>query len=297
MTKVAKTAIFLLLFLAVSQVHALSTEVKVDLLTHKITAALNAEDYAQAAELFKEFDALDVAMPPALLLQRARVYFHEKNYVQTQNTLEKYLGQAERGSAEYNQALAMYTDVEGRPELQQFLQEQKAFQNAVIREGLNDDSWQWFPCDGESGVDCYVELDNPQGCYIITSRYSSDQEYEWQGKCDRGFAHGHGTLRVEGESHWGWYERYEDTGSVDARGIPHGHWKRVDEDGDWKERFYVNGRKHGLSKSDYKNGSWDKQPYVDGKRHGTYAYYDAEDGETSYSCYRNGERVDYDDPC
>ena len=307
-------AIFLLLFLAASQAHALSAEVKVDLLTHKITAALNAKNYAQAAELFKEYDALDVAMPPALLLQRAKVYFHEKDYVQTQNALEKYLGEAERGSVEYNQALAMYTDVEVGLELQQFWQEQKALRQAtIVADMLNDtDNWTemrkklYFPCSEENYENCYVELDNPRGCYIAIEYYYSGQEHEWQGKCDRGFAYGDGTLRVEGEG-WIGYERWEDTGSVDARGIPQGHWKKVNKDKDWQDwgprrkRFYVNGELHGLSKTVYKggvfDGDWSEFRYVNGKLHGTVTEYDAEDGETSYSCYRNGNEVDYNDPC
>ena len=230
--------IFLLLFLAVSQVHALSTAVKVDLLTHKITAALNAEDYTQAAELFKEFDALDVAMPPALLLQRARVYFHEKDYVQAQNALEKYLGEAERGSAEYNQALAMYTDVEVGLELQQFWKEQEALLHAVFLADMQNDTDNWtemreklyfFPCpeNDYAGVLCYKDIDNSRGCYILEDfdfyGHSIDiKEYEWQGKCDRGFAHGHGTFRMKSVNGY----VTEKTGSFGARGIPQGHWKR-----------------------------------------------------------------------
>ena len=264
--------IFLLLFLAVSQVHALSTEVKVDLLTHKITAALNAKNYAQAVALFKEYDALDVAMPPALLLQRARVYFHEKDYLKTLNTLEKYLEDAERGSAEYNQALAMYADVEGKPELQQIRQAQEAQEQArqvqeaqEAQEALRNAAIRAREgnlCSGEEDEFCYVALDNPRGCYIIARNYYANQEYEWQGKCAHGFAHGDGTFRGEGKNWW-----WEKTGSVDAHGIPQGHWKGVN----------------------HKGGRWETS-YVNGKQHGTYTWHKA-NGKTYYWCYRNGKKV------
>ena len=272
-------AIFLLLFLAVSQVHALSTAVKVDLLTHKITAALNAKDYVQAAELFKEYDALDVAMPPALLLQRARVYFHEKDYLKTLNTLEKYLEDAERGSAEYNQALAMYADVEGKPELQQIRQvqeaqeqarqTQEALRNAARKERDNN------LCSGENYKHCYLALDNPRGCYIFKNYHSESWEYEWQGACAHGFAHGDGTLRAALEGSWGvkdwrWWEA---TGSVDVHGLPQGHWKGVSKYGNRWEFSYVNGKLHGTYTSHKTNG------------------------KTGYSCYRNGNKVDDDNPC
>ena len=288
--------IFLLLFLAVSQVHALSTEVKVDLLTHKITAALNAKNYAQAVALFKEYDALDVAMPPALLLQRARVYFHEKDYLKTLNTLEKYLEDAERGSAEYNQALAMYADVEGKPELQQIRQAQEAQEQArqvqeaqEAQEALRNAAIRAREgnlCSGEGDEFCYVALDNPRGCYIFLGYYYESREYEWQGECAHGFAHGNGAFRTEGSENKWW----EETGSVDVHGLFQGLWKGVNKNGDRWEVPYVNGKAHGHDKQVDSDGDRWEVPYVNGKRHGTVTWHKA-NGKTYYWCYRNGKEV------
>ena len=255
MTKTAKTALFLLLFLAVSQVHALSTSVKVDLLTHKITDALNAKNYAGAVALFWEYDALNVSMSPALLFQRARMYYHQKAYYKTLLTLEKYLGRAKRGSDEYNQALEMYADVENWPEVKI-----EAKWEAAIRARERN------RCSKKRNKHCYIALASPTGCYILHPHRHAKPE--WLGACARGFAHGEGTLRMEHKNGW-----REETGSVDAHGLPQGLWKAVDAYGNQWEFSYVNGKQHGTQML--------RKP----------------GGKTSYSCYRNDQKIKHNDPC
>jgi len=87
------------------------TEIQADLLGTQIIAELKAKNYAKADALFREYDALGVAMPPPLQLQRALTHFHLKKYVEAENQLLAYLQRAQRGSDEYRQALSMLAEV------------------------------------------------------------------------------------------------------------------------------------------------------------------------------------------
>jgi len=87
------------------------TEIQADLLQTQIIAELKAKNYAKADALFQEYDALGVAMPPPLQLQRALTHFHLKKYWEAEKLLLVYLQRAQRGSDEYRQALSMLAEV------------------------------------------------------------------------------------------------------------------------------------------------------------------------------------------
>lgn len=90
---------------------ATQEEIQADLVHLQIIAALKAEDYAGAVELFEQYDTLGVVIPPPLQLQRAVAYSRLQRYVEAKNQLQAYLLNAERGSDDYRQALSMLAEV------------------------------------------------------------------------------------------------------------------------------------------------------------------------------------------
>ena len=66
--------------------------------------------------MFREYDTLKAEIPTPLILQRARVYFHLKQYSASLQTLEYYLNKVEEGSESYEKALKMYQDIESLAE-------------------------------------------------------------------------------------------------------------------------------------------------------------------------------------
>jgi len=90
---------------------ATQEEIQADLVRLQIIAALKAENYASAADLFEQYDALGVAIPPPLQLQRAVAYSRLQRYGEAKVQLHAYLLNAERGSDDYRQALSMLAEV------------------------------------------------------------------------------------------------------------------------------------------------------------------------------------------
>ncbi len=90
---------------------ATQEEIQADLVRLQIIAALKAENYAGAADLFEQYDALGVAIPPSLQLQRAVAYSRLQRYGEAKFQLHAYLLNAERGSDDYRQALGMLAEV------------------------------------------------------------------------------------------------------------------------------------------------------------------------------------------
>ena len=109
--------VLLLAFGLANSAHsALSDATQANLLNNKIKTAIKAEDYPSADQLFREYDTLKAEIPTPLILQRARVYFHLKQYSASLQTLEYYLNKVEEGSESYEKALKMYQDIESLAE-------------------------------------------------------------------------------------------------------------------------------------------------------------------------------------
>lgn len=108
-----QTAIIVLAILLAAPLHAQTTqtEIQADLLGLQITAAIEAEDYAEAARLFGQYDAIGATVPAPMQLQRAEVYFRLNRYLDAEDALKAYLGNAERGSVEYRRALRRLAEV------------------------------------------------------------------------------------------------------------------------------------------------------------------------------------------
>jgi len=97
----------------------LPKEVQADLKQQDIIKALKVKNFKGASELFKQYEALGVTMPPPLLFFKAQTNFQLGDFVATKETLEAYLKSAKRGSDSYNKALSMYTSVIPKAKAQQ----------------------------------------------------------------------------------------------------------------------------------------------------------------------------------
>ena len=90
----------------------LAKEAQADLKQQQIIRTVQQGQFSQAYQQFKEYDALGVKMPTPLLFIRAQVSFKANDFVGTKAYLEQYINNAQRGTANYNKALSMYTAVE-----------------------------------------------------------------------------------------------------------------------------------------------------------------------------------------
>ena len=105
--------VLLLAFGLANSAHsALLDTAQAGLLISKIKTAITVKDYQSADQFFREYETLGAKIPTPLILQRARMYYHLKQYLASLQTLEDYLNEAEEGSKSYEKALKMYQDVE-----------------------------------------------------------------------------------------------------------------------------------------------------------------------------------------
>ena len=125
----------------------LPKEVQADLKQQEIIKALKSQNFKGADDLFKQYEALGVTMPPPLLFFKAQTKFQLGDFVASKATLEAYLKSAKRGSDSYNKALSMYTSVTPKAQAQQAeidakkqrrLAEKQAREKNLIDQALTD---------------------------------------------------------------------------------------------------------------------------------------------------------------
>lgn len=90
----------------------LPKDVQADLLKVQIFKALQSKDLAVALAKIDEFKNLGVALPPPLALVEAKAASHMNQHVRALAALTSALSGLERGSAQYTEAIALYSQYE-----------------------------------------------------------------------------------------------------------------------------------------------------------------------------------------
>ena len=93
----------------------------------------------------------------------------------------------------------------------------------------------------EGAKNCWKELSNQPGCYLLNDVYYPDQTVIWSGTCSGDVAVGHGTLT----------------------------WREGDEFPRWTGSL-IDGKKNEVWTLEFSNSSSAKGPYIDGKRNGVW---------------------------
>ncbi len=122
-----KFCAFVLLLTLGGGAHAatLSDTAQAAVLSKKIIAAYAAEDYAKTQKLFMEYDQLDAAMPPPLMLVRVRFYYHISEFAAAHQLLGDYLNTTSPDSPDYDTALEMYVALDERKEAERIKEEKR----------------------------------------------------------------------------------------------------------------------------------------------------------------------------
>ncbi len=114
--------ISLLLLLALGSAHAqLSATAQALLLDKKIISAIESGDHAAAAGLFAQRKEVDVAVPSAVQMEMAKVYYALGDYLAAHARLTDYLNAAAPDSPDYEAAQNMYIELEAKPEYLAYL--------------------------------------------------------------------------------------------------------------------------------------------------------------------------------
>jgi hypothetical protein len=87
---------------------SVSPEVQKDLLRNKIMAAAQAKDFKATLEAIDEYRSLNGEFPPPLLLVEAKVAHALGDAPRALNALDAFMNSADRKSAQYHNALALY---------------------------------------------------------------------------------------------------------------------------------------------------------------------------------------------
>ena len=207
---------------------SLSDTAQAAVLSKKIIAAYTAEDYAVAQKLFMEYDQLDAAMPPSLMLVRVRVLYHTEEFVAAYQILGDYLNTAPSDSPDYDTALEMYVALEAKP----VVAEATAIANKFTPKCETPTS--------EGDEACWLKIANHNNCYIVNEYPRWTESVTWSGQCKIGVPEGHG------EEVWQWADGGE-SAYIGA---------------------YVNGKRNGQWELRRANGNVHIGPYVDGRQHG-----------------------------
>ncbi len=255
----------LLLLLTLSggaQAASLSDTAQAAVLSKKIIAAYTAENYAVAQKLFMDYDQLDAAMPPPLMLVRVRVLYHTEEFLAAYQILGDYLNTAPSDSPDYDTALEMYVALEAKPGLAEAVAAEAAAAIAKLTPKCKTST--------PRGVMCWLKIANHDNCYIWGWRVQLSTPVTWSGQCKMGITDGHGEevwQRGEGRS-------YTNVGAY-VDGKKHGQWEEQSRSTDqvWTGP-YVDGKKHGHWEIRWPDGTVHFGPYVDGKRHGRWEWSD-----------------------
>jgi len=107
----------LLLLLAFGGAQAqLRPEAQALVLDKQIINAIESGDHAAAVQFFQRRARLDVAVPPRLQIDMAKVYYALGDYLAAHGLLTDYLNAAASDSPHYDTALNMYVELEAKPE-------------------------------------------------------------------------------------------------------------------------------------------------------------------------------------
>ena len=137
-------------------------------------------------------------------------------------------------------------------------------------------------CSGmaEGAENCWKEISNQPGCYLLNDVYYPDQTVTWSGTCSGDMAVGDGILVWKREEK---SDKY--TGSL-TDGKQNGEWTIETSDGAVLKGPYVDGKQNGEWTIETSDGAVLKGPYVDGKQNEEWTI------ETSNGAVLKGPYVD-----
>ena len=134
----------------------LPPEVQADLLQEKIVSSLQMKDYSSVKSQIAEYQELDIAIPPAILLIDAKIETSEKNWVSAKSKLELYFSNSGKSHGSYQEALGLYKTT--LKELENLPYELAV---AEYRAGNYDRALMLYrkACNAEIGNGCYRAAD------------------------------------------------------------------------------------------------------------------------------------------
>lgn len=252
-----------------SRAQDLPVSARADLLQRQIVGAIKAKHLAEALRLIDAYKALKVPVPPAIYLVEAKVAKQTGHDVRAFQATTNYLKTATRREPGYDNALALYTELERKSDVRRW------------RATLSTTTPTQAPAEpgpaDPSGNGRWVK-DSSSGCEVWSPIPLPDESVSWSGRCADGRANGTGQVTWFSDGH----VQETDEGTL-HNGAENGIIRTTDKDGNYYESNEIDGIVNGSMKTrsalgntcegygrfEFENGTWHIQAqmnchYADG---------------------------------